>query len=207
MKQWYTKLVEIKRKYHALQSGNIEDALISPKIKGIIAYNRWDGKEGITVVVNVNDEPVNCRLRTRFKGERVEVYDVSSGEKFEGDPENLEVEVPAYTPRILVEERPVEVEIRKPKEKFLYIFDREILPFFNTIIIGKVTIGVDASDEDGIERVEFYVDDVLKYTDYDEPYLWHWDEFAMGWHEIKVVAYDNSGKEGEDKINVMIFNW
>ena len=206
LKHWYTELVKIKRKYHALQGSNIEDALISPKIKGVIAYNRWNEKEGITVVVNVNDEPVNCRLKTRFKGERIEVYDVLSGEKFEGDPENLEVEVPACTPRILVEERPVEVEIRKPKEKYLYIFDREVMPFFNTIIIGKVTIEVDAGDEDGIERVEFYVDDVLKYTDYDEPYSWLWNEFSFGKYEIKAVAYDMEGNKAEDKINVIIFN-
>jgi len=206
LKQWYTKLVEIKRKYHALQSDNIEDALISPKIKGIIAYNRWDEKESVTVVVNVNDEPVSCRLKTRFKGERIKVYDVLSGKKFEGDPENLEVEVPAYTPRILVEERPVEVEIRKPREKFLYIFDREIMPFFDTVIIGKITVEVDAGDEDGIERVEFYVDNVLKFTDYNEPYLWLWDKFAMGRHVIKAVAYDNEGNKAEDKIKIIIFN-
>ena len=58
-----------------------------------------------------------------------------------------------------------------------------------------------------ISKVEFYVDGNLKFTDYDMPYLWHWDEFAMGRYEIKVVAYDNSGKKGEDKINVKIFNW
>jgi len=142
--------------------------------------------------------------KTRFKGERIEVYDVLSGKKFEGDPENLEVEVPAYTPRILVEERPVEVEIRKPREKFLYIFDREIMPFFDTVIIGKITVEVDAGD--GIERVEFYIDDVLKFTDYDEPYLWLWDEFAIGRHEIKVVACDIEGNLAQDKMNVIIFN-
>ncbi|MCD6410962.1 MAG: alpha-glucosidase C-terminal domain-containing protein, partial [Thermoplasmata archaeon] len=198
------ELVKIKRESHALQSSNIEDALVSPKIKGVIAYNRWEQNESITVVVNVNDEPVNCRLKTGFKGERIEVYDVLSGEKFEGDPENLEVEVPAYTPRILVEERPVEVGIRKPKEKHLYIFDTEVMPFFDTVIVGKITVEVDAGD--GIERVEFYVDDVLKFTDCNEPYSWLWNEFAIGRHMIKAVAYDNEGNRTEDKIKIIIFN-
>ena len=206
LKHWYAKLVEIKREHHALHSSNIEDALIWPKIKGVIAYNRWDENESITVVVNVNDKPVNCKLKTRFKGERVKVYDVLSGEKFGGDPENLEVEVPAYTPKILVEKQPVEVEIRKPKEKYLYIFDREVMPFFNTVIIGKVNVEVDASDEDGIERVEFYVNDVLKFTDYDEPYQWQWNEFSFGKYEIKVVAHDNEGNKAEDRINVITIN-
>ncbi|HEC87030.1 MAG TPA: hypothetical protein ENI49_04090 [Thermoplasmatales archaeon] len=78
--------------------------------------------------------------------------------------------------------------------------------FGNTIILGKVTIEVDVHDESGIERVEFYIDDVLKSTDYEESYSWLWNEFAIGWHVIKVIAYDNSGNKAEDRIKVMAFN-
>ncbi|HEX17225.1 MAG TPA: hypothetical protein ENG60_02280 [Thermoplasmatales archaeon] len=101
----------------------------------------------------------------------------------------------------------VSVKIKKPSRGYLYIFGRQIIPTVlgNTLIIGPITIEADARGE--VSRVEFYVDNSLRSTDYDEPYSWHWDEFAMGWHEIKVVAYDNSGKEGEDKISVVIFNW
>lgn len=102
LRYWYRKLLKIKREYRALQNSNIEDALVAPRRKGIIAYNRWDENESITVIVNVDDKPVNCRVRTRFKGKEVEVYDVLSGERFRGDPHNLKIEVPAYTSRILV---------------------------------------------------------------------------------------------------------
>ncbi|RLF88642.1 hypothetical protein DRN46_06770, partial [Thermococci archaeon] len=102
LRYWYKKLLKIKREYRALQSNNIEDALVAPKVKGVIAYNRWDGNESVTVIVNLNDKPVDCLVRTRFEGEEVEVYDVLSGEKFRGNPNSLEIKVPARTPRILV---------------------------------------------------------------------------------------------------------
>jgi len=105
------------------------------------------------------------------------------------------------------ESTPPYLKIKRPS-KHLYIFDKEVVPtiFGNTIVVGKVTIEIDVHDESGIERVEFYIDDVLKFTDYDEPYSWLWNEFAIGWHVIKVIAYDNSGNKAEDMIKVMVFN-
>ena len=100
--EWYAKLIKIKKEYAALQSDNIEDALISPKIKGLIAYNRWDKDESATIIVNVNDRPIDCAVKTRFKGDRVKVYDLISGEELEGNPESFNLTIPAYGSRILV---------------------------------------------------------------------------------------------------------
>jgi len=97
------------------------------------------------------------------------------------------------------------VSIEKPRN-YLYVFDKEIVPLKIPIIIGKITTMVEVFDEEGIEKVEFYVDKVLKSTDYNEPYSWLWSEFAVGWHEIKVIAYDYEGNKTEDKIKVVIFN-
>ena len=99
----------------------------------------------------------------------------------------------------------VSVTIKKPLEGYLYIFDRQIAPILgNTLIIGSITIEADARGE--ISKVEFYIDGNIKFTDYDMPYSWLWNEFAIGRHEIKVIAYDNEGNKVEDKINVIIFN-
>jgi hypothetical protein len=76
----------------------------------------------------------------------------------------------------------------------------------NTVIIGEITIRVNAYGEDGIDKVEFYIDNLLKETIDEAPYEWLWNEFAVRYHEIKVVAYDNVGNNVEDKINVIIFN-
>jgi len=102
------------------------------------------------------------------------------------------------------EENPI-VIIERPR-KYLYVFDREIVPLRMPVILGDITVIAEASDEDGIQKVEFYVNDILKSTDYEEPYSWLWDEFAMGEHELKIIAYDNKGNEAQDEVKVMIFN-
>lgn len=100
--EWYTKLIKIKKEYNALQSNDIEDALISPNIKRVIAYNRWNENESVTVIVNANDEPVNSVIKTRFKGEEIMVYDLLSYEKFAGNPKELGIYMPAHGSRILI---------------------------------------------------------------------------------------------------------
>ena len=100
----------------------------------------------------------------------------------------------------------ISVKIKKPLEGYLYIFDRQIASTSsdNTWIIGSITVEADTRGE--ISRVEFYIDGGIKFTDYDRPYSWLWNEKAMGWHEIKVIAYGKEGNEAEDEISVIIFN-
>lgn len=97
----------------------------------------------------------------------------------------------------------VNVRIEKPEEGYIYLFDREVMPASRTIIIGKITVEVNTSKN--TERVEFYIDDELKFVDIEAPYLWMWDEFVFGEHEIKVMAY-NKASDALDIVNVMIFN-
>ena len=96
--------------------------------------------------------------------------------------------------------------IEKPRNHF-YIFNREIIPLKNTIIIGMITIEVNVYSEKGIDRVEFYVDDVLKSTDMQAPFEWLWNEKAIGRDEMKVIAYDNEGNTATDEIEVIIVNF
>ena len=209
LREWYTKTIKIKEEYKALQSDNIENALISPEITRLIAYNRWDENESVTVIVNAKSTPrSNCIIKTRFNGDEVTVYDVLSGEKFEGNPSNISIQMPAYSSRILVEEYPIEIEIEKPRKGYLYSSDQEIMPtiFHSTIIIGGITVETNVLNEISIDRVEFYIDDELKYVDEGIPYQWLWNEFAVGNHEIQVIAYDNEGNNAKDKIEVKIFN-
>ena len=96
------------------------------------------------------------------------------------------------------------VYLDKPNDGYLYFANREIMPtpFGRTVIIGKITIEVAAYN---VERVEFYVDGKLKYTDEEKPYEWLWNEFAFGSHEIKIVGY-GKGEEREVVKDVIIFN-
>ncbi|MBC7081025.1 MAG: right-handed parallel beta-helix repeat-containing protein [Thermoplasmatales archaeon] len=98
------------------------------------------------------------------------------------------------------------VSVVKPRNA-LYIFDREIISLRIPVIIGGITIEATASSTIGIEKVEFYIDNVLKFTDTSEPYSWKWDERAIGMHEIKVIAYNSIAQTAEDRINVFIINF
>jgi len=68
------------------------------------------------------------------------------------------------------------VNIIKPK-KGVYFRDEKILPRFIrlTLIIGKITIEVNATDEESeIEKVEFYINGKLMGNDTTEPYEYSW---------------------------------
>ncbi|HEC81373.1 MAG TPA: hypothetical protein ENI42_02965 [Thermoplasmatales archaeon] len=98
------------------------------------------------------------------------------------------------------------IEITKPRENWFHVFNKPLFPIGNTIIIGKITIETNVYGSEGIDKVEFYIDDELKYVDEENPYQWVWNEFAFGKHGIKVTAYDIKGNKVEDKVTVTIFN-
>lgn len=102
LKEWYTETIKIKKEYMALQTDNIEDALISPNVERVIAYNRWYENESVSVIVNANNKEVNSTIQTRFEGDEVIAYDVLSGESFSGNPKELKIYMPIYSSRILV---------------------------------------------------------------------------------------------------------
>jgi len=96
------------------------------------------------------------------------------------------------------------VYINKPSDGYLYLGDREIMPtlFGKTIILGKITIEATAYN---VEKVEFYVDGVLKYTDREAPYEYLFDEASFGPRTIKVVGY-GEGEQVDEQKTVPIFN-
>lgn len=61
---------------------------------------------------------------------------------------------------------------------------------------GTVDITAQASDNSGVARVEFYVDNVLKSTDTTAPYAYSWPTsgVAAGSHSISAKAYDAGDK-------------
>jgi hypothetical protein len=110
------------------------------------------------------------------------------------------------------ENKDPKVCIVKP-QRGLYIFNsmirRYLFRFRIPLIIGKITIIANATDEDsGIERVEFYINGELKETDTTEPYsyLWRWNRPRLiHIFCITVVAYDNEGVTAEDCMIVRKF--
>ncbi|HEC75746.1 MAG TPA: hypothetical protein ENI33_00605 [Thermoplasmatales archaeon] len=135
---------------------------------------------------------------------KVRVYDGKGNESL-ANSSNLKV---GKEPMFVEDGNPPTIFIQRPKGH-LYIFGRDIFPtiFGNTIIIGDITVNVNATDnENGIEKIEFYVDDELKEIIREEPYEWLWDEKIAWKHKIKVVAYDKAGNTADDEEEVVIFN-
>ena len=97
------------------------------------------------------------------------------------------------------------VKIIKPINA-MYIFNKPILPFRMPVVVQLITIEVNASDnQSGIDRVEFYIDGVLKGNDSSAPYSYDWQEIRSGKRTIKVTAYDTAGNSASAEI--LVFKW
>ncbi|RLF63012.1 MAG: hypothetical protein DRN33_04920 [Thermoplasmata archaeon] len=107
---------------------------------------------------------------------------------------------------VYVDNTPPSVEIVKPRDRYLYFMDTEVMSLlFKTRIIGGITVGVYANDDiSGINRVEFYVDDTLMDTVYEMPFSWKWEGASPFDHIIKVVAYDSAGNSASDEMRVWV---
>ena len=99
----------------------------------------------------------------------------------------------------------------KPQERYLYIFDRAIVPLpFKVRILGKITVETNANDNtSGIAKVQFYIDGKLKYNDTEKPYKWTYDvpSILFHRHRLKIKAIDNAGNVNKtDEMELWIFN-
>ncbi|NPV60693.1 MAG: hypothetical protein HPY75_13680 [Actinobacteria bacterium] len=77
------------------------------------------------------------------------------------------------------------------------------------VVAGTVGVEVEASDERGVEQVEFRVDGELKFTDRTAPYRWDWDtrEYPDGArYLLEARAYDTSGLSAADAREVTTNN-
>ena len=75
-------------------------------------------------------------------------------------------------------------------------------PITNQSINEIVTIVVESNDNEGINRVEFYIDDSLFFTDTESPYEYEWNTTQYednSEHIVKVVSYDNSDNSTESQ--------
>jgi len=77
----------------------------------------------------------------------------------------------------------------------------------NGDVVGKIiTIKANATDDKGITKVEFYIDNALKATDNSQPYEWNWDttKSSSGTHVLKARAYDTINQTAEHSIQVTV---
>ncbi|MFC1717863.1 Ig-like domain-containing protein, partial [Candidatus Poribacteria bacterium] len=81
-------------------------------------------------------------------------------------------------------------------------------PASGSEVSDTVAISADASDNMGVEKVEFYVDTVLLANDTTAPYSCSWDTTSAtnGSHTIEARAYDVAGNMGVNQISVTVNN-
>ena len=70
-----------------------------------------------------------------------------------------------------------------------------------------ITITVTTQDNEGISKVEFFIDDSLVLTDTESPYQYEWnttqyEDFSE--HIVKVISYDNSDNSTESQPIMLI---
>ena len=73
---------------------------------------------------------------------------------------------------------------------------------------GVTTIQAEAQDDSGIEKVEFYLDDVLVFSDYSPPYSFTVDTstYDDGVHRFTTKAYDSLGQSASQVKDVEFLN-
>ena len=81
---------------------------------------------------------------------------------------------------------------------WLYADSERILDFIVPIFVGDVSVSTRITNN--VEKVEFYIDDKLKFIDDEAPFEWIWNEKAFGKHSIKAVVQDSYGNKAFDYI-------
>ncbi|UCF12789.1 MAG: right-handed parallel beta-helix repeat-containing protein [Thermoplasmatales archaeon] len=100
----------------------------------------------------------------------------------------------------------LDVSIIKPIERRFYFRNKPLFSLpRNTIIVGYIDITVEAISDEGIEKVEFYINNKLKDEDFTEPYSYRWRALIPLRYRIKAVAYDNIGNNATSEMTVWKF--
>jgi tetratricopeptide (TPR) repeat protein len=75
-------------------------------------------------------------------------------------------------------------------------------------VSGTVTIQINASDDNGVSKVEIYIDNVLTATLTTSPYTYQWNTTTAlnGSHNLKATAYDTANQTAVDQVTVTVNN-
>ena len=81
-------------------------------------------------------------------------------------------------------------------------------PANNATVSGNVSVSASASDNVGVAKVEFYVNNQLVASSTSAPYSFNWatSNGADGLYNLRAVAYDQAGNTSQSTINVTVKN-
>ncbi len=86
-----------------------------------------------------------------------------------------------------------QVTIMQP-ENAIYLLNKKIIPFFFPLVLGRIDVEATVRfiNQSDVDRVEFFIDNLLQSVDTTAPYQYQWSKRSFGFHQIKVVAYQNN---------------
>jgi len=102
-----------------------------------------------------------------------------------------------------------QVKIDAPKRGRLYFNDNTILNLKHefTVVFGQFLVSAKVKPGDApIEKVQFYYDGKLVFTDMKIPYQWILNIPSFNKHTIQVIAFDEKGRNTSDKITFSFIN-
>jgi len=183
-------------------------------VSGTEGENNWY-KSNVTVELNAADnlagvektfyrldngtwEEYTSPVKISEEGEHIfEYYSVDKAANKE-NVKNVTIKIDKTKPSL---------EIVSPQEKKLYIFGRAIFPTLrNTIIIGKITVEINANDSiSGIEKVIIFVNGEERINFTKPPYEWRWGG-EIGRRTLKIVVKDVAGWNQTKEMEVRIIS-
>jgi hypothetical protein len=108
-------------------------------------------------------------------------------------------------------EAPV-ITLDKPRTNHLYIAGREILTLpllksADAVVFGPLDIHTLVADTGcGVEMIQLFIDDELRYTAYEDNLVWRWNKRTIGVHTLEIRAQDALGHTTSTEIKIWVFN-
>lgn len=101
------------------------------------------------------------------------------------------------------------LQIVKPRNGYLYIMDRQVIPTLGgrTLIFGQITVESLIDPVSTIKKAELYIDNILFDILYNPPFKFLIDESLLGKHSICVKIHDTTNRSAEHIIEPLFLNW
>ncbi len=102
-----------------------------------------------------------------------------------------------------------QIYIANPRAGKIFFNDNEkkTYKYKTPILIDEINIYPEVKQGTyPIEKVEFYYNDKLLFTDTEKPYEYMLNKRSLGFYKIKVIVYDTKGNNATDEIKILFLN-